>query len=517
LVDVKAAAQEKLAALLLLDKNLQPIAQTADGEPSPTDDAMPSAAAPPASVKDVHLTLAVNKGGSPSSVKIVLGVINQRLPQNLGNTILVAVCPATKDEYEEVSEMLGTHLEQVRQLVREGVVVDGVRRSVRLFLSGDYEALCTMHGHKGLSATMPCLNCLSTRSPSAANAALDSLVGTLHDVDTLRPSHPRSAAHMVRMVAAGAPAAEPGQRIADLSQMDHLSIVRRPLFTIDPRQNVPLPLHLLLGITLRLLRLAMELFISCRSGTDGKVFAYSLAETSRCAVRVSPAPYHGGVFIGRGCHTIAAASDVVCRTILGLVPERHHQAYKRLWILWGRLGWTMSRAALVEASEVRQFRANARAFVQLMKRGFPWVSVSPKLHIVLHHAPDFLERFGSIGLYGEQEVEFWHGFFNQNAAKYTAETEVGSCANLVRAVAVAREASDANLVRPTARKPAREGARRARKSGDKQKRENKTRGGEPQCVATVEKEIKEGRQWAEAVFKEGDRTLGTFLARVASQ
>jgi len=90
-------------------------------------------------------------------------------------------------------------------------------------------------------------------------------------------------------------------------------------------------------------------------------------------------------------------------TLVGmlLVPERHHQSYKRLWILWGRLGRTMSRVALVAANEVRQFRANARDFVQLMKRGFPWVSVSPKLHIVLHHAPDFLERFGNIGLYGE--------------------------------------------------------------------------------------------------------------------
>ena len=126
--------------------------------------------------------------------------------------------------------------------MREGVVVDGVRRAVRLFLSGDYEALCTMHGHNGPSATMPCLNCLSTRSPSAANAALDSVVGTLHDVDMLRPSHPRLAAHLVRMVAGGEPAAEPGQRIADLSQMDHLSIVRPPLFTIDPRQIVPPPL-----------------------------------------------------------------------------------------------------------------------------------------------------------------------------------------------------------------------------------------------------------------------------------
>ena len=119
----------------------------------------------------------------------------------------------------------------------------------------------------------------------------------------------------------------------------------------------------------------MELIISCRSCKDGKVFSYSLAEIVRCTGSDSLAPFHGGVFIGRDCHTIAVARDVVCLTILVLVPERHHQYYKRLWLPWNTLGRTMSRDALVEVSEARLFRAHARALVQLMKRGFAWVSV----------------------------------------------------------------------------------------------------------------------------------------------
>ena len=75
--------------------------------------------------------------------------------------------------------MLGEHLEQVRELVRGGVVIGGVRRAVRLFLNGDYEALWTVHGHKGPSATMPCLNCLSIEAPSDAQAALSDINGTL--------------------------------------------------------------------------------------------------------------------------------------------------------------------------------------------------------------------------------------------------------------------------------------------------------------------------------------------------
>jgi len=238
-MSIKAAVHEKLDALsasnsfverLLRDEHLQPVSQTVAYEVPPADYPGSGAAAPPANVMDVHLTLGLDKGGDTSSVKIVMGVINQRRPQKPGNTILVAVCPANKDRYDEVAEMLSEHLEQVRQLVREGVVVGGVRRAVRLFLSGDYEALCTVHGHKGPSATMPCLNCLSTRAPSSAHADLDTLYGTLQDVDRPTPSHPRPASHLVRMVAAGAPGASPGQRISDLSQAGHRSIDRPPLF-----------------------------------------------------------------------------------------------------------------------------------------------------------------------------------------------------------------------------------------------------------------------------------------------
>jgi len=249
------------------------------------------------------------------------------------------------------------------------------------------------------------------------------------------------------MVVAGAPKAAPGQRLADLSQAAHRSINRPPLFTIDPMQIVPIPLHLLLGITLLPLRLAVELVISCHCQDDGESFAYELAETLGRVVRVSPVPCHGGFFFGRHCHKIAEGRDAVCRTVLGLVLDYPHQAYKRLWLLWVRLGRILNRAAVVQADEIRQYRTDARHFLRLIKRRFPWVSVSSKLHILLHETPAFMERFGGMGLYGEQAAESWYGFSEQNAAKYTAQTEVKSCANLMRAMAVAQKASDSNLVR----------------------------------------------------------------------
>jgi len=522
LSSLKGAMQEKLDALwasnrfterLLRDEDLKTIPQTLAYEVPAEADCGTEAASPAANVKDIHLTLGVDKGGTPSSVKVVAGLANQSRPRKLNNTIFVGVCPTEKDKYEEVSVMLGEHLGQVAELVHEGVVVGGVRRAVRLMPSGDYEALCTVHRHKGPSATMPCLMCYCTKAQSVTHAGLDAIYGTLQDVDDPAVRHPRTSAHLVTMTTLGAPGCPPGGLLGDSSQAARRSIERRPLFTVDPRQILPIPLHILLGITLRLLRLAIELIISCRGRGAGLSFAYGLAETLRLIVRVCPAPYHGGVIIGRDCQTITEASEAVCRTLLGLVSEKDHATYRRLWVLWKTLARTMNRAAFVHADESKSFRSNAQSFVRHMKRSFPWVKASPKLHILMYNAPDFLDRFGSIGLYGEQSIEAWHGYYTQNATNYAAGTEVEACANLVRAMAVSREASDSHLIMPM-RKPAKDGARRARKSRDGRKRENK--GGSGECRATREKSVKEGRMWARNLFEVGDRTVETFLTRMAS-
>jgi len=297
---------------------------------------------------------------------------------------------------------------------------------------------------------------------------------------------------------------------ATTSRLSHRSIDWAPLFSLDPRRVVPIPLHITMGVTTRLLRLAVELIISCRGRAVGLPYAYELAETLRTSVRVSPAPYRGGVLIGRACHTIAEGGDAVCRTLLCLVPERDHVAYKRLWALWRKLVRTLNRAVDVSLAEVRDIRSCADLFVRHLKLCFPWVSLSPKLHILFRHAADFLSRFGSIGIFGEQSIEASHGFCNQNAVKFSAETEADGCAKLGRAMATAREASDASLVRST-RRPTKDGARRARKATDR--RLNVNRGGADECRAPREKAIREGRQWAQSILAEGDRTFATFLAR----
>jgi len=185
-------------------------------------------------------------------------------------------------------------------------------------------------GTEGASAIMPCLVCYSTKTACASQADLNVRFGTLQDLEFPVATNLRTAEHFRTMADTFASATLPHATTSRLSQDAHGSIARAPLLSLDPRQVVPIPLQITMGVTTRLLRLTMELIKSCRGRAVGLTYAYEISETLRSSVRVSPAPYHGGVLIGRACHAIAEDGDSVCHTLLGLVTERDHVAYKRL-------------------------------------------------------------------------------------------------------------------------------------------------------------------------------------------
>ena len=191
LVSLMNAVQEKLSALsatggfferLVHVENLEPIPQTADDAAVTAAELSSLAASPHPNVREVRLTLRIYKGGMPNSVKI-FGVANQLRPHKLNNIFLVAVCPANRNKYDKVAEMLGEHLTQVVELVRDCGIVGGRRLAVRLLLTSDYEALSTLHGQKGPSSTLSRLMCYATKTPRLTHSGLGSPFGTLKDVE----------------------------------------------------------------------------------------------------------------------------------------------------------------------------------------------------------------------------------------------------------------------------------------------------------------------------------------------
>jgi len=391
--------------------------------------------------------------------------------------------------------MLRPHRAAVQDLLRRGVIIGGQRRAARIFLTRDNLFMTTVIGHKVPDGSLPCPTCLESKLPDKAHLALDLAFGSKKDLCcTHRPRH---SSHLVEM---GAALTTGGRAAADSGLSVHLSIERPPLVIVDPRQMVPSPVHLTIGITRRILRLGVEILIADRSPLAWWLFADALAEDLCQEAGVHPVPHHGGNFIGRHSGTIARRRDIVCSGFHGRVSSTRVSAYTRAWELWSGLVPTPNRAAYIPRDEQQRFASDAKTFAGLIHREFPWVNVSPKLHILLCHAGEFLCRFGSIGLYGEQTVEAWHGHINQNAAQFSAETEVQACVCALRAAALAGAATDAV---PRVRSPIRKrkpGGSRPALLGDRRRKENK--GGVRHCRATTDKGAKERRAWAKALFFE---------------
>jgi len=138
LVSLIAAIQERVSALceadLFVERRANDPLATTNASPSEAcaTPAMPFQGSPPESEPDVRITLGLDEGGDPGTVKIVASVINQAHPNSPSNTIVVSICPCEDDKFEELSVMVEPQLPQMDALLRDGVMVHSARRPVRL-------------------------------------------------------------------------------------------------------------------------------------------------------------------------------------------------------------------------------------------------------------------------------------------------------------------------------------------------------------------------------------------------
>jgi len=214
------------------------ISQTRDNE-IPSDE-RPSHRGfyPPADMQDIHISIGLDRGGNPSSVKGVMGFPNHEHPNRLGNLLLVAVCSHSKEEHPEVVATLSAHVAQLLRLSYTEVVVGGHGRAVRMFVNSDFPAVTSTLGYKGHSASMPCHSCLDMTCPTESHPLLDRAFETLRDWDYTHL--PRTAGHWKEMHPAYGSL---GRNAAELRLATHMSAERSPGIAAPPSQTVPIPLH----------------------------------------------------------------------------------------------------------------------------------------------------------------------------------------------------------------------------------------------------------------------------------
>jgi len=276
-----------------------------------------------------------------------------------------------------------------------------------------------------------------------------------------------------------------------------------------------MPLHLTLGFSVALLQLAVEAVTFSFGGAAGLTFCASMGEILRRDAGVSPASYFGGTFEGRECHRIGRKLMLVADLMDTHAPEPGATAWRRACSQWQVLLPTLNRADTIANGDITHFGTCATAFMDRLKAGFAWYSVTPKMHALCCHVTAFLWRFGSVGRYSEQGLEALHGRFNQDAARYTAATFLGSCEALVKASAVGGPPGSAAHNDSPKRSPAAAGARVAKGSGDKRTRAFKEQAGlAPSSAVCRAKAAADMAAWVEGVALAAATRISAYRARL---
>jgi len=186
---------------------------------------------------------------------------------------------------------------------------------------------------------------------------------------------------------------------------EHRSIERCPVLDVEPRQIVPALLHLTLGITGHALRLGIEVVVFESGAAAGAEAARPVGVALLLSARVCPVPYQGGGFEGRDCHRIAQRSAAVCDALVGHLSAARLMKRRRAWAEWSEVISVLNRAEDVPVANARVLQTTVSRVASGLRATLPWMSVTPKLHSRVHHAPTFLLRFGSLGLYAEHAHE----------------------------------------------------------------------------------------------------------------
>ena len=106
---------------------------------------------------DVQVTLGLDKGNDPGTVKFMASTVNQAHQRSQSNTILVGVYLCSADKHDELPAMLATHLPQMDVILRDGLIVHGARRPLRLIIGSDCAVQCCDLGNKGPTGRQPCM------------------------------------------------------------------------------------------------------------------------------------------------------------------------------------------------------------------------------------------------------------------------------------------------------------------------------------------------------------------------
>ena len=186
-------------------------------------------------------------------------------------------------------------------------------------------------------------------------------------------------------------------------------ISQPPITNIPIEQIVPAPLHLILGLTKNVIdRIEAE----CEKYGTHHEFESTLRELG-----VSRDPHTKG-FTGNNVKKMLSEN---ARLLFKECMRGHNDFRERADELLSHMGAIQQigmKAEFLTAEEIQKLRIASEEFVLLYNDTFEDSTITPKAHILLHHLPDFSQRFGFLGLLSEQGIEALHHRFNMAEKRF---------------------------------------------------------------------------------------------------
>ena len=159
--------------------------------------------------------------------------------------------------------------------------------------------------------------------------------------------------------------------------------------------------------------------------------------------------YHGGTLVGNHIDKILSNVEKLCSCI---TDSKKHDDLVKLWKLFASCQKLIDAPRFLTKEEIDLFRQKSCELGYHYSTKFPRESVSRKLHIMIFHVYDFLEKWQTVGLLSEEKLEALHGTANKVERTYTGIRDQKRKLSLIFDTCNLMDTADGSLIQPKRRK-----------------------------------------------------------------
>ena len=397
----------------------------------------------PSAIKDGRVRVKITGDGtrisnSMHSVVIAFVVIEEQLNSPSGNHTIALL--NTREKYDELLESLENIRDEIKQI--RTIRVDNVEYDIEFFLSADWKFLAILVGIESASANYSCIWCICHKDER----------------------HETSKVWSIQDTSKGARTIEDIKKLAKEKKRgsEKFGCIRQPMFPSIPIDHViPDILHLFL----RICDLLINLFIMELRRLDG-IEKLTLKKFDRSAA-TEVVRYEN--FLNTECkisfhmYLDKDSKSLKWRDLVG--PEKlklfkqidimklfpripNAQSVHLLWKSFLSIYETLRSNTPLSKEEISEFRRQTQRWITRFLSIYQSKHITPYVHLLVSHIPEFLELYGTLSPYSQQGLEKLNDDLTKDYFRSTNHRENDALKQMLLKLNRLEELGDQDCLRP---------------------------------------------------------------------